>query len=131
VGQKGDPSQPSVWEMAVKSWINSPSPDEAPLAAGMAQIKGVAFGGMHAVKAVEVSVDGGQTWKAARFVGPDLGRYAWRQFVLAVNLPAGTHTIASRAVDVKGNKQMEGRIENTGGYNNSSWRDHALQITVV
>lgn len=131
VGQKGDPSQPSVWEMAVKSWINSPSPDEAPLAAGMAQIKGVAFGGMHAVKAVEVSVDGGQSWKAARFVGPDLGRYAWRQFVLAVNLPAGTHTIASRAVDAKGNKQMEGRIENTGGYNNSSWRDHALQITVV
>lgn len=130
-GQKGDPSQPSVWEMAVKSWINSPSPDEAPIVAGVAQIKGVAFGGMHAIKTVEVSVDGGQTWKAARFVGPDLGRYAWRQFVLAVNLPAGTHTIASRAIDTQGNKQMEGRIENTGGYNNSSWRDHALQITVV
>ena len=113
------------------SWINSPSPDEAPIVAGVAQIKGVAFGGMHAIKTVEVSVDGGQTWKATRFVGPDLGRYAWRQFVLAVNLPAGAHTIASRAIDTQGNKQMEGRIENTGGYNNSSWRDHALQITVV
>lgn len=130
-GQKGDPSQPSVWEMGAKSWINSPAPDNGPVPAGMVQIKGVAFGGIHAVKAVEVSVDGGKTWQAARFVGPDLGRYAWRQFVLGVKLPAGTHSLASRALDVKGNWQPEERVENTAGYNNSSWRDHALQITVV
>ncbi|MDB5840433.1 MAG: sulfite oxidase [Herminiimonas sp.] len=130
-GAKGDPSQPSVWEMGVKSWINSPSPEEGSLTAGMMQIKGVAFGGINAVKSVEVSVDGGQTWKPARFVGPDLGRYAWRQFVLPVRLPAGTHTIASRAVDSQGNVQAENRVDNASGYNNSSWRDHALKITVA
>jgi DMSO/TMAO reductase YedYZ molybdopterin-dependent catalytic subunit len=130
-GQKGDPSQPSVWEMGVKSWINSPSTEQGPIAAGMVQIKGVAFGGVNAVKGVEVSVDGGQTWKAARFVGPDMGRYAWRQFVLGVTLPAGTHTIASRAVDMQGKVQPEARVENVGGYNNNSWRDHALQVTVA
>lgn len=130
-GQKGDPSQPSIWEMGVKSWINSPAPEGGTVPAGMVQVKGVAFGGAHAVKAVEVSVDGGKTWKEARFVGPDLGRYAWRQFALAVQLPPGTHTIASRAIDAQGNRQPEERVENAGGYNNASWRDHALQVTVA
>jgi sulfite dehydrogenase len=130
-GQKGDPSQPSVWEMSAKSWINSPAPENGSVQAGMVQIKGVAFGGIHAVKAVEVSVDGGKTWKQAKFVGPDLGRYAWRQFVLGVTLPAGEYTIASRAIDSEGNQQPEERMENASGYNNSSWRDHALKITVA
>lgn len=130
-GEKGNPNYPSVWEMGTKSWINSPAPDNGPVPAGMVQIKGVAFGGIRAVKGVEVSIDGGKTWKAARFVGPDIGKYAWRQFVLGVKLPAGTHTIASRAIDTEGNLQPEEPLENNSGYNNNSWRNHALQITVV
>ncbi len=130
-GQKGDSSQPSVWEMGVKSWINSPTPDGGAVPAGVVQVKGVAFGGVHAIKTVEVSVDGGKTWKQARFVGPDLGRYAWRQFALAVTLSAGTYTLVSRAIDLQGNRQPEERFENAGGYNNSSWRDHAVQVTVA
>ncbi|WP_295750086.1 sulfite oxidase [Undibacterium sp.] len=130
-GQKGDPSHPAVWEMAAKSWINSPAPDAGVVPAGMSLIKGVAFGGMQALKAVEVSIDGGASWLAAKFVGPDLGRYAWRQFVLSVKLAPGNYTIASRAIDVLGNLQAELSVENTGGYNNSSWRDHALKISVV
>ena len=58
-GAKGDPSQPSVQEMTVKSWINGPGTDGKPLTAGTVQIHGVAFGGMHAVAKVDVSVDGG------------------------------------------------------------------------
>nr|WP_026076155.1 sulfite oxidase [Noviherbaspirillum massiliense] len=131
LGQKHEPDHPSVWEMNTKSWINSPGTDGASVPAGVVQVKGVAFGGINAVKAVEVSVDGGKTWKEAKFVGPDLGRYAWRQFVLAVKLPPGTHTLASRAIDSKGNRQPEERLENSGGYNNNSWRDHAVQVTVV
>lgn len=130
-GQKGDPSQPSVWELGVKSWINSPAPDAGAVPAGVVQIKGVAFGGMNAAKAVDVSIDGGKTWQPARFVGPDLGRYAWRQFVLPVKLEPGTYTIACVATDAEGKRQPEGRVENTGGYNNNSWRDHALTITVA
>lgn len=129
-GEKGDPSQPSVQEMSVKSWINSPAPDAHALKAGQMQIHGVAFGGLHAVSRVDVSLDGGKTWKEARFVGPDLGRYAWRQFVLSAELPAGNYTLASRATDTAGNKQPEQRVENAGGYNNTSWVDHAVKVTV-
>ena len=128
-GGKGDPSQPSVQEMSVKSWINSPGPDNGSLRAGQVQIQGVAFGGLNGVKRVEVSIDGGKTWQDARFVGPDIGKYAWRQFALAVRLPAGSHRLASRATDTAGNVQPEQRLENAGGYNNTSWADHAVQIT--
>lgn len=134
-GGKGDPSQPSVQEMTVKSWINSPAPassaEAAGVKAGLVQVQGVAFGGLNGVKRVEVSLNDGKTWSDARFVGPDLGRYAWRQFVLAVNLPAGSYTLASRATDTAGNVQPEQRQENAGGYNNTSWSDHAVKVTVA
>lgn len=130
-GGKGDPSQPSVQEMSVKSWINSPNTDDGALKPGMAQISGVAFGGMTSVKGVEVSIDGGKTWQAARLVGPDLGKYAWRQFVLQARLPAGKYVLASRATDMAGNVQPENRIENQSGYNNTSWADHAVKVTVA
>lgn len=130
-GSKGDPSQPSVQEMSVKSWINSPIPEDGNQASGLVQIQGVAFGGMNAVKGVEVSIDGGKTWKQARLVGPDMGRYAWRQFVLQAQLPKGTYQLASRATDVRGNVQPETRGENQSGYNNTSWADHAVTVTVA
>ncbi len=131
-GGKSDPSQPSVQEMSVKSWINAPLPEDGTLKAGsMAQIQGVAFGGMHAVKGVEVSTDGGKTWNAARLVGPDLGKYAWRQFVLQAKLAPGSHMLASRATDEAGNVQPETRLSNQSGYNNASWADHAVTVSVA
>ena len=130
-GAKGDPSQPSVQEMSVKSWINSPIPEDGNQAPGLVQIQGVAFGGMNAVKGVEVSIDGGKTWKQARLIGPDMGKYAWRQFALQADLPKGTYTLASRATDDKGNVQPETRGENQSGYNNTSWADHAVTVTVA
>jgi len=130
-GGKGDPSQPSVQEMGVKSWINGPGTDGLPVKAGLLQIHGVAFGGLHRVAKVDVSIDGGKTWNAARFNGPDLGPFAWRQFVLSTRLPAGSFSLASRATDTAGNIQPQERLENAGGYNNTSWADHAVQITVA
>ena len=84
-----------------------------------------------ASKGVEVSADGGKTWLAAKLIGPDLGPFAWRQFALPVRLEAGTHVLASRATDTAGNVQAEQREENLGGYNNASWRDHAVSVTVA
>lgn len=130
-GQKGDPSQPAVWEMDVKSWINSPAPEAGPVRAGLVQVHGVAMGGMNAAARVEVSTDGGTSWKDARLVGPDLGRYAWRQFVLPVKLAPGSHVLVCRATDTKGNVQVEATPDNAGGYLNSGWRAHALHITAV
>ncbi|MED5618323.1 SorT family sulfite dehydrogenase catalytic subunit [Ideonella sp. BN130291] len=129
-GGKADPSQPSVLEMQVKSWVNTPGGEE-PAKAGRTMVTGVAFSGGSPIKRVEVSVDGGRSWRDAKLVGPDLGKYAWRQFALPVDLAAGTHVIASRATDAAGNVQPEQRLENVGGYNNNSWADHAVKVTVA
>lgn len=129
-GQKGDPSQPSVWEMGVKSWINAPS-DAAPVKAGWVQLHGVAMGGTQAVRRVEVSVDGGKTWRDAAFIGPDLGRYAWRQFSMPVRLAPGTYTIMSRATDSQGRVQPESSPDNGGGYLNSGWQAHGVRVVVA
>jgi sulfite dehydrogenase len=127
-GQKGNPSQPSVWAMGVKSWINTPNPAASTLKAGRVVVQGVAFGGTNGIKQVEVSIDGGKSWRKAELVGPDLGRYAWRQFALPVELAAGEHVLVSRATDTEGRVQEEERPQNSGGYINSSWRDHAVAV---
>ncbi|CAN7493949.1 sulfite oxidase [Rhizobacter sp. LjRoot28] len=131
LGGKADPTQASVLEMNVKSWINSPHPESGTLKAGQMQIHGVAFSGTTPVTKVEVSVDGGKTWHAAHFVGPDLGRFAWRQFALHVKIPAGNYVMVSRATDAAGNVQPEHRLENQSGYSNNSWADHGVKVTVA
>jgi len=127
VGVKGPPDQPSMWEMNVKSWVTAPLESGR---TGRNMIYGVAFGGTIALEKVDVSVDGGNTWKQARFLGPDLGPYAWRPFVLAADLPAGEHRIVSRATDVEGNSQPEGRIENERGYGHNGWSDHGVTVAI-
>lgn len=132
VGEKGAPTQQSVWEMPVKSWITYPTgEDNQKTKAGKVQIQGLAMGGMSDVTGVEVSVDGGKNWQKAEFIGPDLGPYAWRQFVLSTELKAGDYKIASRATNKKGDTQPENRVENNRGYLNNSWADHALAVTVA
>jgi sulfite dehydrogenase len=130
-GTKGAPVHASIWEMPPKSWINSPSDEKKQVKAGQVQISGVAMGGMTGAKSIEVSVNGGKDWQKATFVGPDLGPYAWREFVLSVKLPKGTHQLASRTTNEAGQTQPEERLDNNRGYLNNSWRDHMVSITAV
>lgn len=131
IGEDGDPGQPSMWEMSVKSWINHPAGNVVLSTGSPIIVSGVAFGGTRSVRRVEVSTDGGESWREAPLIGPDLGPYAWRQFALPVTLGAGAHRIASRATDVAGNTQPAERVENHRGYGNTSWRDHAVAVTVI
>lgn len=131
VGVSGAPEHDSIWEMPVKSWITSPLKEDGTVKAGRVQITGVAMGGMTAATGVEVSVDGGKNWQKAEFIGPDLGPYAWRQFVLSTELSAGSHELASRATNEAGDVQPEERPENNRGYVNNGWRDHMVKVTVA
>lgn len=127
LGEQGSPDDPPVWEQPVRSWITTPLESAA---AGPAQVAGVAFGGMNACESVEVSVDGGQNWQKANFVGPDLGRFAWRNFVLSVELAPGSYTLVSRATDTEGNVQPEESEMNGSGYSHNGWRGPAVALTV-
>ena len=129
IGKKGS-QYPSCWEMSVKSWITRPTDETGTAKAGNVQIVGVAMGGTKKVRSVKVSIDGGQSWKKAKFVGPDLGKYAWRQFVFEANLAPGSYNLASKA-SAGGKTQPELRYENRRGYAHNGWKDHSVNIKVV
>lgn len=131
IGVSGTPEYESIWESPPKSWINSPSDPDQSVPAGRVMISGVAMGGMSAAKTIEISVDGGQSWQDATFVGPDLGPYAWREFVFITDLSPGTYELASRTTNEAGDSQPEERRENNRGYINNSWRDHMVRVTVA
>ncbi len=130
VGESSSPDQETMWSMNVKSWITDPLGDRQ-LESGLIQVVGVAFAGELPVETIEVSVDGGDTWNPAEFLGPDLGPTSWRRFVYEFNVRAGVHTLASRAMDLNGGVQPEARTPNERGYGNNSWRDPSVRITVV
>jgi sulfite dehydrogenase len=129
-GGTPNPDLPSVQEMGVKSWVNMPNADR-PAKAGPVYVTGVAMGGTTGLRRVEVSSDGGKTWLDAAFVGPDLGRFAWRPFAVPLRMAPGNYVVTSRATDAAGNVQPEQRLENAQGYSNNSWADHAVKVTVV
>ena len=128
VGEKPAANQPAVWEQPVKSWITSPTTSQK---SGLTQITGLAFGGMNPVASVDVSVDGGKTWMRAKFIGPDLGRFAWRMFTLPITLKPGDYTLVSRATDSKGVTQPETTPLNGSGYGHNGWRAPGVKITVA
>lgn len=128
VGEKSSPSQPSMFEMNVKSWITSPLENTA---AGKVHVYGVALGGTTAVEKVEVSTDGGTSWNNAEFIGPDMGPYSWRPFMLTAELAAGTHVLASRASAADGSIQPEDFPPNERGYGHNGWRAHAVEVSIT
>ena len=131
IGTAGSPTQPSMWRMPVKSWLNGPGTDGRTVAAGKVVFYGVALSGERGVRGVEVSLDGGETWRAATLEGPDLGPNAWRAFSFSTALSVGQHRIYTRATDTAGEVQPRDRVENERGYGHNGWRDHGLEVTVT
>lgn len=60
------------FEMEAKSVITSPSGEMVLDRPGFHEITGIAWSGRGAIKRVDVSVDGGMTWRQARLQGPVL-----------------------------------------------------------
>jgi sulfite oxidase len=125
IGKKGS-QYPSCWEMPVKSWIVDPLTKAK---AGNLVVSGVAFGGTRSVSGIKVSIDGGKSWKKAKFTGPDMGKYAWRRFVFETKVKPGKYKIVSKA-SAGGKSQPKVRMENRRGYAHNGWLDHGLDITV-
>lgn len=90
--------------MGVKSIITAPSgkmqlPDH-----GVYEITGLAWSGHGAVKAVEVSADGGRSWQAAE-IQSEPGLYRPTRFRLPWRWEGQPAVLQSRAVDSAGNRQ--------------------------
>ena len=88
----------------IKSVIFSPLPEDKPKA-GEVEITGVAFNdGMSKITKVEVSADGGKTWKEAA-IKPAESPWAWHHWSVKAKLGSGKNELMSRATDAKGETQ--------------------------
>ncbi|RTL74023.1 MAG: oxidase [Bradyrhizobiaceae bacterium] len=98
----------------VRSFITSVQ-SGAKLKSGNITLRGIAFDGGTGIKQVDVSTDGGKTWKAAK-LGKDLGNYSFREWTLPVKLSAGVHELKVRATSNGGKVQPEKAVFNPAGY---------------
>ena len=113
--------QSPVTTMRVKSVIASPA-EGARVRGARLVAKGQAWSGAGSggISRVDVSSDGGRTWRAARLVGPNQ-QGAWRGWEADVELTGtGSHSLMARATDRRGAVQPTAAAVNPGGYGNNS-----------
>ena len=130
VGMSGNADQPSMYRMPVKSWLNGPGANGKALPPGRHQLFGVAFSGERGIDHVDISIDGGSSWRRATLYGPDLGPNAWRTFSFEAELSEGRYLLVSKATDAAGDSQPEFFPANQRGYGHNGWRDHGLTVEV-
>ncbi len=107
--------------VALNSDVLSPRDGET-VAAGRVDMHGYAFaGGDRYVARVDVSVDGGASWTQADLL-EDLGRWAWRQWRITLDLAPGEHELLVRAWDSSAATQPEDEatVWNPKGYVNNA-----------
>ncbi|HTV03245.1 MAG TPA: sulfite oxidase [Luteitalea sp.] len=112
----GRPSRRPLLGLHVKSVIASPSPAAEVRGGATAEVVGLAWSD-GVVNRVEVSTDGGSTWKDAEFTDPE-SAWTWRRWRYRWQVPAGAGeaVLMSRATDAKGRTQPATRNPDFGTY---------------
>ncbi len=104
-----------VTNLAVKSVIHTPLPGAEVRAGAPLRVAGVAWAS-GPVTSVDVSLDGGKTWKSAG-LGDTPGEFSWRPWSLTAPPPSpGKYAIAARARDAAGQEQPAEQPWNPSGY---------------
>jgi DMSO/TMAO reductase YedYZ molybdopterin-dependent catalytic subunit len=106
-GSKGDETKTRILEsMPVRSIITNIA-NGTRLAAGTRTlaVRGAAWAGEKTVRALDVSIDYGQTWAPAQLAKP-ANAYAWQRWRTSIRLPTfGYYEIWARATDSDGKMQ--------------------------
>lgn len=90
--------------------------DGAAIKAGAATaLRGIAFGGASGVKSVDISLDGGATWRPAT-LGSDEGKYSFRQWQTDITPSAGPVTVMVRCTNSDGLAQPKTMNWNPSGF---------------
>jgi sulfane dehydrogenase subunit SoxC len=91
-----------TWVMDAKSVVTSPSP-QSPITHGPGPlvITGLAWSGRGSIERVDVTIDGGKTWKTARLV-PNTNTKALHRFYLDHVWDGSEMLVQSRAIDSTG-----------------------------
>jgi DMSO/TMAO reductase YedYZ molybdopterin-dependent catalytic subunit len=101
------PDREMCTALGVKTHILSPIEEDSPLACGSHAIRGLSWSGDGMITRVEVSTDGGQTWRDAHLEEPG-EKWLWRRwsYLWEVDKP-GRYTLMARATDEEGRRQPQ------------------------
>ena len=114
-GQTGVKLVP-INRMSPRSFLTNVSDGQTIAVGRSAQARGIAFGGDSGVSKVELSSDGGKSWRPAN-LGKDHGKYSFRQwqadFVLTEN---GPHSLMVRCTNSNGETQPTEPNWNNNGF---------------
>jgi DMSO/TMAO reductase YedYZ molybdopterin-dependent catalytic subunit len=119
LSQEGEANTP-ITEMVVNSLVTNLREGSVLPGGKPAVVRGIAWDGGFGMRAVEVSLDGGRVWRAAE-LGPDLGRFSWRQWSFPIASPqAGEeYTVLAKATNRIGSSQTWELVFNPAGYHNN------------
>jgi Oxidoreductase molybdopterin binding domain/Mo-co oxidoreductase dimerisation domain len=104
--------QPGYWEnngwderaiVKTMSRIDQPA-DGTALPAGSVNFSGIAFAGARRISEVELSMDGGRSWRATE-LRPEFSPYSWRFWQLTTTMGSGHYQVSVRARDGQGTTQ--------------------------
>ncbi len=111
--------------MRVRSFVTNLA-DGARVAAGPVAVRGIAFDGGSGIKRVEISTDGGTTWRDAA-LEKDFGKYSFRRWNASFDAARGSaYTLAVRATAGDGATQIA-----TAGWNPSGYMRNAIETYKV
>jgi DMSO/TMAO reductase YedYZ molybdopterin-dependent catalytic subunit len=113
-----------ITEMVVNSLITSHR-DGAKIKTGKVTVSGLAWDGGYGIRQVEVSTDGGKTWRDAT-LGEDLGKYAFRPWRFDLTARAGKNSVMVSATNAIGQTQTSQLIFNPAGYHNNVMQNITL-----
>jgi DMSO/TMAO reductase YedYZ molybdopterin-dependent catalytic subunit len=123
------PETAPVTELMVNSLITSHLPGTRLRRGEHAVLAGKAWDGGTGIAAVEVSDDGGRSWRDAA-LQRDLGRFAWREFRFPLDTSrARALELAVRARSRNGTRQPEKLTPNPSGYHDNIVQTVSLEVT--
>jgi sulfite oxidase len=116
-----------VTELFVKSNITE-APSRARAGEAIA-LRGFAFSGAPDIVKVELSDDGGESWRPAA-LDPQHDPYAWRFWSFRYTpTAAGRVTLFARATDIRGSVQPREAVWNQSGYLYNGWHSAQIEVT--
>ncbi len=117
-------------ELPVNSAICEPA-THATLAAGVVTVRGYATATARAIVRVDVSGDGGRSWRQARLETDATTPWSWTFWETEVEVSPGEHELAVRAWDEAGQTQpaTSDDVWNIKGYLSTAW--HRVPVTVT
>jgi DMSO/TMAO reductase YedYZ molybdopterin-dependent catalytic subunit len=107
-----------ITEMVVNSLIVTPQQGQNFRAGEPNLVRGIAWDGGYGIRTVEVSTDGGESWRPAT-LGNDLGKFSFRDWSYRFTPTAGKYTLMARATNVRGATQTYEAIFNPPGYHHN------------